>query len=107
MGLYLHRHFHSEKNLVYLDLKKFSVTKNTTFKSFAGRIHVTPAKGVTGADHGFTFRLSLLRPEETNLYYCEWVYTDSQYNKKNMTSKGTVFIIRGEGHQLLHAVSSH
>lgn len=97
MGLYVYRQFHSEKNIVYLDLTEFSITKNTICNTFAGRLHITPAKTVTSDHHGFTFQLSLLGVEDTNLYYCSWLHTSRQYSKIHADSNGTVIIIKEGG----------
>ncbi|KAM9425251.1 uncharacterized protein KZ484_008271 [Pholidichthys leucotaenia] len=92
MGLYLMRHFHDTKQLVYLNLKEGKVTKNTTHAIFQGRLSVTPAKQKLRGQ-GFTFRLSLLRLDDVDVYYCEWIHVDMG-SKKNMASNGTVLIIR-------------
>ncbi|XP_031609205.1 uncharacterized protein LOC116330886 [Oreochromis aureus] len=97
MGLYMHRRFHKEQDVVYLDLNEFSVTKDTISNKFKGRINVSPAKQITQELRGFTFQLSLLELEDTNLYYCEWIYTDNKLNKLLMTSNGTVIIVREGG----------
>lgn len=106
MGLYMHRRFHKEQDVVYLDLNEFSVTKNTTSNKFKGRINISPAKQIKQELRGFTFRLSLLELEDTNLYYCEWIYTDEKLNKLLMTSNGTVIIVRGEENRAFQYMQS-
>uniref|UniRef100_A0A669BCT4 Immunoglobulin V-set domain-containing protein n=1 Tax=Oreochromis niloticus TaxID=8128 RepID=A0A669BCT4_ORENI len=106
MGLYMHRRFHKEQDVVYLDLNEFSVTKDTISNKFKGRINVSPAKQITQELRGFTFQLSLLELEDTNLYYCEWIYTDTKLNKLLMTSNGTVIIVRGEENHAFHYIQS-
>lgn len=106
MGLYMHRRFHKEQDVVYLDLNEFSVTKDTISNKFKGRINVSPAKQITQELRGFTFQLSLLELEDTNLYYCEWIYTDNKLNKLLMTSNGTVIIVRGEENRAFHYIQS-
>ncbi|XP_008303195.1 uncharacterized protein LOC103374823 [Stegastes partitus] len=95
MGVYLHRRFHSNKDIVYLSLKGGLITKNTINEDFAGRIVVTPDQQIKGG-YGFTMQLSLLELEDTNLYYCSWTYFELS-KKQTVSSNGTVIIVSETG----------
>uniref|UniRef100_A0A3B5AI79 Immunoglobulin V-set domain-containing protein n=1 Tax=Stegastes partitus TaxID=144197 RepID=A0A3B5AI79_9TELE len=101
MGVYLHRRFHSNKDIVYLSLKGGLITKNTINEDFAGRIVVTPDQQIKGG-YGFTMQLSLLELEDTNLYYCSWTYFELS-KKQTVSSNGTVIIVSGETNHSSHS----
>nr|XP_020481022.1 uncharacterized protein LOC109974909 [Monopterus albus]XP_020481023.1 uncharacterized protein LOC109974909 [Monopterus albus] len=91
MGLYLHRNFHGQRDTVFLSLKDGLVTKNTTAAEFAGRIHINPDQQVKEG-HRFTFQLSLLEVDDTDLYYCEWSNYQSQM--ATLLTNATIIIVK-------------
>ncbi|XP_073345862.1 uncharacterized protein [Pagrus major] len=94
MGVYLHRGFHGKKDVVFLALDKGQVTQDTIAKNFEGRIHIAKEQQITEG-HGFTWELSLLGLEDTDWYYCSWVYFNSvKGNQETRSSTGTIIIVR-------------
>ena len=90
MGLNLYRQFHGNMKVVYLSLDNGQVTRNTIAPEFEGRIHHQQMKD----GHGFTLQLSLLRQEDTDLYYCSWQYFEKSL--ETLQSNGTMIIVRGK-----------
>lgn len=93
MGVYLHRGFHYKKDVMFLHMENGQVTKETTSMDFKGRIQVSHDPWVEGG-HGFTWQLSQLRQEDTDWYYCEWLYPGSTVLVTE-TTIGTVIIVGG------------
>lgn len=104
MGVYLHRGFHANGDVVFLDMVNGRVTKNTIDAEFAGRIHVAPDQQIKEG-YGFTWQLSLLTLEDTDWYYCRWMYFKSKAVEQE-TSKGTIIIVRGGENQTHHLSST-
>ncbi|XP_071329345.1 uncharacterized protein [Trachinotus anak] len=99
MGLYLHRRFHGDRDVMYLSLKNGLVTKNNTAPTFRGRIHITPDRHIREGS-GFTLHLSLLEQDDTDLYYCTWSYFRSETARpETQSSNGTIIIVTEEGPQ--------
>lgn len=92
MGVYLHRGFHGNKDVMYLQMENGQVTKKTTSVDFTGRIQVSHNPWEGG--HAMTWQLSQLRLEDTDWYYCEWLYPCSKTLVTN-TSIGTIVVVRG------------
>ncbi|XP_042253252.1 uncharacterized protein LOC121886911 isoform X1 [Thunnus maccoyii] len=92
MGFYLQRRFHNTKDVVFLSLEEGRISKNTTAAEFEGRIHITPVKQIVQGC-GFTLRLSSLRLDDTDLYYCSWTYFKSE-TRVTHPSNGTVIIVK-------------
>lgn len=101
MGVYLHRGFHDNKDVVYLQMEKGQVTKQTTSVDFTGRILVSHSPLVEGG-HAFTWQLSQLRLEDTNWYYCKWLYPESKTLVTD-TSIGTIIVVRGRERRSQHS----
>ncbi|XP_069563530.1 uncharacterized protein [Brachyistius frenatus] len=93
-GLYLNRRFHSTTNIVYLALQKGLITKTTINAQFTNRIHVTPDLQIR--ENRVFFQLNLLQLEDTNLYYCSWMYFISSTGQR-LSSNGTLIIVRESG----------
>lgn len=95
MGVYLHRSFHGKNDVVFLALDKGQVTKDTIAENFAGRIRIVNEQQ-TAEGYRFTWELSLLGLDDTDLYYCSWVYFNSEKgNQETRSSNGTVILVRG------------
>lgn len=93
LGVSLQREFHSNKRVVYLNLEDRKVTK-TISAEFTGRIDITPDQQMEEG-YKFTFQLSVLEQEDTDWYYCSWIYYNSKTSKKvTLPSKGTIIIVR-------------
>lgn len=84
---------------MFLDMESGHVTKNTTAAEFAGRIHVAPNPEVKEG-YGFTWQLSLLKPEDTDWYYCSWVNFKSKTVERENT-KGIIIIVGGRKNQTI------
>ncbi|KAM9837137.1 uncharacterized protein ACBR49_017885 [Aulostomus maculatus] len=94
LGVYLHRHFQGQRDAMFLSLEHGQVTKETIAAEFAGRIHLTPSQQ-TQRGYWFTWQLSSLRLEDTDLYYCEWTFFRLQAAKtESLVSNHTVIIVR-------------
>ncbi|KAF1374228.1 hypothetical protein PFLUV_G00247470 [Perca fluviatilis] len=94
MGLSLKRAFHDKRDIVFLSLKNGLVTKYTIVEEFVGRINVAPDQQIR-AGYGFTLQLSLLGQEDTDLYYCSWIYFKSETaNIETLPSNGTIIIVK-------------
>lgn len=100
LGVYLHRGFHDIKDVVFLQMKNGQITKETTSVDVRGRIRVSHNPLAEGS-HGFTWQLSQLRLEDTDWYYCEWLYPKST-TLVTKTSIGTIIVVRG-----IRALSKH
>lgn len=85
----LQRRFHGNEPVVFLSLENGKVTKNTIAEEFTDRIHFQQIKG----GYGFTLELSLLRLEDTDLYYCNWIHMESE-KLETVSSNGTIIIVR-------------
>ncbi|XP_053197589.1 uncharacterized protein LOC128381577 [Scomber japonicus] len=90
IGLYLERRFPNIGNIMFLSLREGQITKNTITDEFNGRIQVTQKEDTSGG-HEFTMSLSLRGPEDTNLYFCRWIYFESK--RGEVSSNGTVIIV--------------
>ncbi|KAM7371199.1 hypothetical protein PAMP_010690 [Pampus punctatissimus] len=94
MGLYLQRRFHDTKDILYLSLENRRITKNTTDENFEGRIQITPEQQRSDGC-SFTLVLSMLGFEDTDLYYCKWIYFASNTKARGkLSSRGTIIIVR-------------
>lgn len=109
MGLSLQRRFHRNSeatDVMYLALVEGKVTKVTEAPKFEGRLqHRQSGEGL-----GFTLTLSLLRLDDTDLYYCSWNHIDTQtYDIRTYSSSGTIIIVRGENLQpfLRKSINKH
>lgn len=87
----LQRRFHGNEPVVFLSLENGEVTKNTIAEEFTDRINIQQIEG----GYGFTLELSLLRLEDTDLYYCNWIHMESE-KLETVSSNGTIIIVRGE-----------
>lgn len=91
MGVYLHRGFHSNRDVAYLELQNGQVTIDT---EFTGRIRIIQDEQITEG-HGITLQLSLLGLTDTDLFYCSWIYFNSEKAmQETKSSTGTIIIIR-------------
>lgn len=93
MGVYLHRGFHDNKDVMYLQMENGQITKETTSVDFTGRIQISHNPWVEGG-HGFTWQLSQLRLEDTDWYYCKWLYPRSK-TLVTEASIGDIIVVRG------------
>lgn len=93
LGVYLHRGFHENKDVMFLQMENGQVTEETISVDFTGRIQVSHNPWIEGG-HRFTWQLSLLRLEDTNWYYCKWLYRRSKALLMD-TSIGTIVVVRG------------
>lgn len=100
LGVYLQRGFHDNEEIMFLHIQKGRVIKKTTSTDFSGRIRVSPDQQM-GHGHGFTWQVSLLRLEDTNWYYCRWIYLKSEALEQEI-SVGTIVIVRGRDTQPSH-----
>lgn len=92
---------------MYVDIKNRLVNKETRATAFAGRVHVAPHQQIREG-HSFTFRLSRLGPEDTNVYLCSWnFWKKDKSSLEKLHSPGTVVIIRGEDRQSLNFKVTH
>lgn len=93
-GLSLRRRFRSntgETDVMYLALVKGKVGKVTKATEFEGRLQHRQS----GEGWEFTLTLSLLRLDDTDLYYCSWSHIDSQtHDSLTYSSNGTVIIVK-------------
>lgn len=96
-GVYLQRGFHGNRDVMFLDMENGTVAKKTTAADFAGRIHVAPNPEVKEG-YGFTWQLSLLKMEDTDWYYCRWMYHRSRAVEKE-TTKGIIIVVGGRKNQ--------
>ncbi|XP_038591382.1 uncharacterized protein LOC119915737 [Micropterus salmoides] len=85
----LQRRFHGNEPVVFLSLENGEVTKNTIAEEFTDRINIQQIEG----GYGFTLELSLLRLEDTDLYYCNWIHMESE-KLETVSSNGTIIIVR-------------
>nr|XP_040033437.1 uncharacterized protein LOC120819800 [Gasterosteus aculeatus aculeatus] len=93
-GLSLQQGFPEMKKIMYVDIKNRLVNKETRAAAFAGRVHVAPHQKIREG-HSFTFRLSRLGPEDTNVYLCSWNFLKKDMSLiEKLHSPGTVVIIR-------------
>ncbi|XP_041818563.1 uncharacterized protein LOC121624761 [Chelmon rostratus] len=98
MGFYLHRGFHENRDVVFLDLENGQVNKISTAAEFVGRVRIASnwqtGKG-DGFNYGFILQLSLLRSEDTDWYYCSWIYFKPETaDLEKLSSIGTAIIVR-------------
>lgn len=93
MGVSLHRGFHDNKDVMYLQMENGQITKETTSVDFTGRIQISHNPWVEGG-HGFTWQLSQLRLEDTDWYYCKWLYPRSKTLVMEV-SIGDIIVVRG------------
>ncbi|KAM8729486.1 uncharacterized protein AB9X84_026717 [Acanthopagrus schlegelii] len=93
MGVYLRRSFHGKNDVVFLALENGQVTKDTITENFAGRIHIAKEQQITEGC-GFTWELSLLGLDDTDHYYCSWIYFNSEKgNQETRSSNGTIVLV--------------
>ncbi len=103
----LHRGFHSNKNAVYLNYENKKVTHKVIATEFTGRIDIKEDKQIEEG-HGLTFKLSLLKQEDTDWYYCSWLYYNVQKTEEvTLSSKGRIIIVKGEENQTFLFDSKH
>ncbi|XP_023263903.1 uncharacterized protein LOC111656424 [Seriola lalandi dorsalis] len=99
MGLYLHRRFSGDRDVVFLSLTEGRITKHKTDPKFDNRIVVTADEQVMEGS-GFTLSLSLLELDDTDMYYCSWIHFSQQtHQKETQSSNGTIIIVKEEGLQ--------
>lgn len=82
---------------MFLQMENGKVIKETVSADFTDRIQVSHNPWIEGG-HRFTWQLSLLRLEDTNWYYCKWLYRKSKTLEKD-TSIGTIVVVRGIEHR--------
>ncbi|KAF7651255.1 hypothetical protein LDENG_00113510 [Lucifuga dentata] len=98
-GLYLKSRFRGDRDNAYLFLQNRQIAKNTISGEFVGRIQVSPDL-LGGRGYAVTFQLSLLRLEDTDMYYCSWKYFNMDTTKpETLSSNGTIIIIRDRAPQ--------
>lgn len=94
IGLSLQRRFYSNfktTDVLYLAFTEGDMEKVTKAPEFEGRLQHRKS----GEGWGFTLTLSLLRLDDTDLYYCSWNHIDSQtYSSETYPSNGTIIIVR-------------
>ncbi|KAL0984060.1 hypothetical protein UPYG_G00136560 [Umbra pygmaea] len=95
-GLYLKGRFHGNREVLYLSMNDGAIQKVTTNTRFTDRVTVVKIQGV---DLGYelTLRLSQLKVEDTDCYFCSWRYYDTNAKKLVvLPSNGTIIMIREE-----------
>ncbi|KAM3592349.1 uncharacterized protein V6R79_017075 [Siganus canaliculatus] len=99
-GLYLRRGFHGKENVVvFLNIERGIVTNKSVTNEFKGRILIAPDKSFT-KEHRFTMKLSLLRMEDTDWYYCSWLSFEEKRRVEEIpSSKSIIIIVREKGPQ--------
>lgn len=82
--------------LVYLDMEDGKIKENITKDSLVGRIEIMHEKR-NKEDYGFTWRLSLVRVEDTDWYYCSWTPKAAKETMDEL--RGATIIVTGEEQQ--------
>ncbi|XP_017271618.1 uncharacterized protein LOC108235868 [Kryptolebias marmoratus] len=90
LGLSLHRYFHN-KTIVYLSFENGLNKKTTLDVTMKNRTAITPSQ--QGQSLEFTIKLSLLKLDDTDLYYCRWIYFNIN-EVISLESNGTIVIVR-------------
>lgn len=95
LGVGLYRKFNNSQ-IAYLDFNYSQVLKSTIDAEFKGRTDITKEQQMTEGFR-FNFQLSMLKQDDTDLYYCRWVFFSSTTFKiMTLSSKDTLIIVREE-----------
>lgn len=94
-GVSLLRGVQDTTQLVYLNMEDGKITKTTTKDSLNGRIEIMQDKRNKN-EYGFTWRLSVVRVEDTDWYYCSWKTYPLKEMKDELRYGTTVIVTGGE-----------
>lgn len=101
-GLSLHRGFHGNEQIIYLNIKEGNITKITSSENFEGRINVVHDQQIQSG-YGLRLQLSLLKVEDTDWYYCRWLQIKATGTVEDHNG-GVIVIVRGEKKQFIDGV---
>lgn len=91
-GVSLRRGVKGMTELMYLDMEDGEIKGKTTKDTLKGRVELMPDKR-NKDDYEFTWRLSWVRVEDTDWYYCSW--KPKLANEKMDELRGTTIIVTG------------